>query len=127
MKQKLIKALTLSLFIGSISIFILYRTGKMDNQFQSSPNGGTLTNTSDTNAIVIPDSLLITPMMMASSKSIILLHPNKRLEDTAKIDTTDTSLDSMDIMLMGSSKSMRIIEKPFTIDSSKIKSKHKKN
>jgi len=123
MKQLLLKATTLFFFVACISIFVAYRSGKNDtieNIIQSSSNGGSINNTSYNDSLLMSDSLQM-DLMMYSSKSMILIPPALKFKDTSHTKNTDTLSDTIieNFMLMGGSKSMRIVDKPFMKDTSK--------
>lgn len=77
MKKKIIQAITLTSFFGLIIGFVTYRSGLMDNNLQSSPNGGNINL--NANALAEPDSIIvydtIYPTIMSSSKSFVAANP----------------------------------------------------
>jgi len=125
MKQKLLKSATLLLFVGCITLFIAYRSGKINNVdaiMQSSPNGGSLNNTSNSDSTLVLDSITL-DQLMSSSKSAIILPKIRPLKDSLYSTQTDTIPDSTirRFMIMGGSKSIQIIDKPFLKDTASQK------
>lgn len=117
MKQKLIQASTLLLFIGLISVFVLYRSGKIDKALQLSPNGGTI------NTVHTDTTKIIKPYIMSSSKSIIISEQQIKKQDSIVDNATrkmKSVLDSATWEIMSSSKSGVIIKFPSLKDSIKF-------
>jgi hypothetical protein len=106
MKSLLIKGLTLAGFLSLIAIFLLYRTGKLDNylpgnnsDLQTSPNGGAI-NAGDST----PQRDSVERLRMFSSKVAILPKPAPIIVRTPRKTQSE---------MMSSSKSIVVIrDKP---------------
>ena len=88
MKRKIIKGITLTLFLTLIGSFVAYRSGYfggMKSTYPVSPNGSALNNQLDT--IPQKDSTKRIEIM-PSSKVMILKEPTLRVKDTSKTKTT---------------------------------------
>lgn len=139
-KSVIFKGFALVNFVILLTAFLLYRNGSFDNfiynnneNLLTSPNGGTVTQTTQDSTFVKIDTSRI---FSSSSKSLVLIDDIKFDEDTTQTDTTQTDSSKVNLLidkqkhLMYSSKSGRIIDpKLFESDSLKKekKSKKKKN
>lgn len=113
------KAATLILFISLISVFLLYRTGKLDKYFsqekrslQTSPNGGTI-NSAKKDTVVKPKMDSLDKLRMYSSKSMTLVDP--KLFDTPltwkkATKPTRSTKPRKQTEVMSSSKSLILIK-----------------
>jgi hypothetical protein len=87
-KMPFIKVLTLSGFVVLIALFLLYRTGHLedympDKKVQAKADSTKL-KTTDTGRVAEKDSMEL--LMMSSSKSIIITDPPKRAADSNKVE-----------------------------------------
>ena len=112
MEKKLLKGITLIVFVSLISVFVAYKSGYVGQKeppFFLSPNGSTITNTkADSDSLSINYSISEERLLMPSSK-VLILSEHKEI-----VDTTKTKLDTINSertkTIMGSSKSGIIFE-----------------
>ncbi|WP_375562991.1 hypothetical protein ACE193_10845 [Bernardetia sp. OM2101] len=131
-KSFIFKGFALVNFVILLTAFLLYRNGSFDNfiynnteNLLTSPNGGTVTQTTQDSTFIKADTLDI--RMFSSSKSMILIDDIKFDEDTIKTDSSKVNLTEKQKHLMYSSKSGRIIDpKLFEVDSLKKEKKTEK-
>lgn len=85
MKNKIVKGITVSLFLNLIISFVAYRSGYLGgirSTYSGSPNGSVLNNQIDT----IPNSDSLKRMeMMSSSKVLILKDHHLKKGDSSKV------------------------------------------
>ncbi|WP_338814870.1 hypothetical protein V9L05_06665 [Bernardetia sp. Wsw4-3y2] len=139
-KSFIFKGFALVNFVILLTAFLLYRNGSFDNfiynntkNLLTSPNGGTVTQTTQDSLTIKADTLDV--IRFSSSKSMRIFEEVKFEQDTIKTDTTKTDSSKVNLTekqkhLMYSSKSGRIIDpKLFEVDSLKKekKSEKKKN
>ncbi len=146
LQSKLIKSITLSVFICWIVAFTLYKSGYFDNYFyntatdiyHTSHNGGALPIKSSDTVSKIKDTVLKQIRMASSSKVMILTEPaivskkdSTPTKKTMLTDSVKTVLDSLrkledNFKIMSSSKSSAIFSPaPYEYKASKIEFKSK--
>ncbi len=138
-KSVIFKGFALVNFVILLTVFLLYRNGSFDNFIYNnrqnsltSPNGGTVTQTTQDSLSMEFDSLEV--IRFSSTKSIRIFKEIRFNKDTTQTDTTKIDSSKVDLTdkqkhLMYSSKSGQIIDpKWFESDSLREKkSKKKKN
>lgn len=114
MKNKILKTLTILVFLALITGFVAYRSGKISNPVGLSPNGGNITLTKENPK----DSPAIKQRtMMSSSKSVIMTDLKF---DSTKQYTKEDSQRIKRFQIMSSSKSLILTEPKLNFDSIKI-------
>lgn len=120
MKQKIIKVITLTTFIGLITVFVMYRSGADGSSIQLSPNGGVINSTKTDST---PKLKFETRSMMPSSKVNKLDDRKYPSRDTVNIFFKFDTVKRKRMELMGSSKSMILFKPEILPDSSNVKKK----
>jgi hypothetical protein len=120
MKQKIIKVITLIMFIGSITAFVIYRSVGVGESLPLSPNGSVINSVKSDST---PALKFKSKAMMSSSKVIILSDPQYPTRDTVNIFFKFDSVKRRRLELMGSSKSMILFKPEILTDSTKVKKK----
>ncbi len=107
MKHTIVKLITLISFVSLIALFVTHRAGywQMNEQLlQLSPNGGALP-VSKADSLAKSDSLTQAPLVIPSSKVIILADPQKQRDVLNKAVNKKDSVINAPIPIMGGSKS----------------------
>ncbi len=123
-KSKLTQALTLTIFVTLIGLFVMYKSGYFESEteieqttLQTSANGGSLTNSVQKDSFVkkVDDNNLL---LLSSSKSVIITKYKKQLIDTL----VKKPEQKKELEIMSSTKSTSNIFKPniFIFDSLKF-------
>lgn len=111
MKKTIIKGVTLTLFISLIGSFVLYRSGVFGTRtasYSMSPNGSVINSSTDQSESAT-DSIAKQPIMISSSKFIIIKDPIVQLKDTTKTSNS-TNFIIRRKGLMSGSKSGRMLD-----------------
>lgn len=111
--SKLVKGLTLLIFVVLITLFLLYRTGKFDTYLTNSESFlqaiPTSSNQSDTSKPKMDSSQ---KLMMSSSKVLILTDKRTRFSDSIKNTLKSDTFRLKEQVIMSSSKSAIIFKPP---------------
>jgi hypothetical protein len=115
MKNKILKPLTVVIFLSLVTGFVAYQSGKITNPLSTSPNRG--------NIPLAKESPKDTPV---NKDSVMVPTPKRHVVADYEFDSTKhyTKEDSErinHIRIMSSSKSMILTEPKFTFDSTKIR------
>jgi len=111
MKKTIIKGVTLTLFISLIGSFVLYRSGVFGSRttsYSMSPNGSVI-NSSTGKTDETTDSISKQPVIMSSSKVMIIKDPILPSKDTTK-DSSGTNFIIRGKEFISSSKSLRLLD-----------------